>query len=848
MHNPRDSVGHTSPESIPSIPSNPSSVGPSWASISPDFPVPPQSSTYAGQSSYFPPSATAEAASSIPGGNRVPIPRLNAPANHRHKRRSERACESCRQRKVKCDGTRPVCGQCVYYKATCSYEPKKRIRDQNQLAFLRQRVDQYENLLRSLEGESDPPVARRIRKALKVSIDEMDASWKTPRGKSGKPPADDHGDRSDSESSLGSLEDLDLVDEDINRNESTRAAGFFGKNSEVSWMHRLGSDVEKSSSQEPTAATTPLVSPQQEIRPSAFPTPKLAGDISLADMNYHLDDLPIPAVENTDSFGLPPRELADKYFNVYMTFVHPTFGVVRKTMFTAQYLKFFTQPESQPHRKWLAILNIIFAIGCRYCRLIEPGNTTQQEDLVFLTRARHLGLNEGVLFDHTDLQQVQLEFLFAVYLLCLGQVNRASKFSNMALHSAISLGINLRLVNDRIDDASKEARGRLWWSIYCLEHLLTSMNGRTSRVGEGLCSVSMPIPAEEESFEQPEIRRFFEDSTLRRSRLCPTLFESSMQRQGGLAWISEFEPCPSFFFYCLVDLSLMTQAVLNNIYSIEGIRQGPSQMEYQLQKYGLRLDRWLHKIPTCYRFTLPDTTPWHIDHATLDDQSDPFTRERVSLALNYYSARITLCRPCLTQTHTTPLANPSTPHDLSSRAKLRAAIATDCLQAACSLTSILPESADLTWLARVAPYWSILHHLMQATTALLLSISYCSFVHPPGATPPLYQPQSPTAPGTPNPPDSSYGQYPPLLNADLNTAIAQTEKALSWIHTMATVDPASRRAFGMCEKVIRHIAPELRIDLRDWPSTDTLAGGESREDFSMDSLEELLDFAGNVSF
>lgn len=189
-------------------------------------------------------------------------------------------------------------------------------------------------------------------------------------------------------------------------------------------MHRLESDVEKGSSRDETTTGSPLVSAHHEYHSGATPTDYSAGDASVADLNYHLDDLPIPLIENVHPLGLPSRELADQYFDAYMKFVNPTFSAVRKTMFTAQYRKFFNQSESYPHRKWLAILNMILAIGCRYCQLMDPQNKFYEEDLVFLTRARQLSLNEGALFEHTGLQQVQLEFLLAVYLLCLGQVNR----------------------------------------------------------------------------------------------------------------------------------------------------------------------------------------------------------------------------------------------------------------------------------------------------------------------------------------------------------------------------------------------------------------------------------------
>lgn len=194
--NPRDSLGHTSPESTPSIPSissNPSSFAQSWATLSPDYAVPQHPGAYSGRSSYFPPSpvanqygsqpyATNEAASTVPGGNRVAIPRMHGSASHRPKRRSVRACESCRQRKTKCDGTRPICGQCAQNRVTCSYEPNKRIRDQHQLAFLTKRLEQYESLLRGLEGETDGPTSRRIRKVLKVSSNRVDESSKPSRG------------------------------------------------------------------------------------------------------------------------------------------------------------------------------------------------------------------------------------------------------------------------------------------------------------------------------------------------------------------------------------------------------------------------------------------------------------------------------------------------------------------------------------------------------------------------------------------------------------------------------------------------------------------------------------------
>lgn len=185
MNTPQDSQGQTS--------SNSSNTGAYWAaSISPgsSAPPPPLSSIYPGQHAIISQTHPAnpqfnpymsQTGLPTPGpidnmppapaqaNTKVAIPRLSAPSSTRGRRRSARACEPCRQRKTKCDGIRPACGQCVYHNNRCTYEDVKRVRDQKMLELLSQRVERYESLLRDLEGEVDESTGWRIRKALKVS-------------------------------------------------------------------------------------------------------------------------------------------------------------------------------------------------------------------------------------------------------------------------------------------------------------------------------------------------------------------------------------------------------------------------------------------------------------------------------------------------------------------------------------------------------------------------------------------------------------------------------------------------------------------------------------------------------
>jgi hypothetical protein len=242
------------------------------------------------------------------------------------------------------------------------------------------------------------------------------------KSKTGKMTRINEEDSDDSSTSMGSLDAIDQVDEDLNRNEGTRAAGFFGKNSEVNWIRKLESGVRMKSPERPGAPNPFHL--ESESDPSWLRKQQsLERQIPTSMMDYHLDGLDIPLIEPCDILAVPSRALADRYFDAYLVNVHPTFSAIRKMTFISQYHQFFKN-ASTPPRKWLAVLNMILAIGCRYCRLIAGPQADDEDDLLYLTRARHLGLHSNVLFEHTDLQQIQLELLVAVYLLCLGQVNR----------------------------------------------------------------------------------------------------------------------------------------------------------------------------------------------------------------------------------------------------------------------------------------------------------------------------------------------------------------------------------------------------------------------------------------
>ena len=147
-------------------------------------------------------------------------------------------------------------------------------------------------------------------------------------------------------------------------------------------------------------------------------------DDSLSSMNYHLDDDPLPFSSVTNAFVLPPKALADQLVDLYLHKVHPSLPVIRPDLFLKQYHCVFSSEQINPGSKWLAVLNMVLAIGSRLHQLDGYQGQGQPHENTFFNRAISLNVSGSVIYDHDDLQQMQAQTLMAFYFLTVSQVNR----------------------------------------------------------------------------------------------------------------------------------------------------------------------------------------------------------------------------------------------------------------------------------------------------------------------------------------------------------------------------------------------------------------------------------------
>lgn len=224
-------------------------------------------------------------------------------------------------------------------------------------------------------------------------------------------------------SSISPLESGDQTEEDFNRDETARATGFIGKSSEITWLQRLSKEVNNECEAWP--ATLPNTDDVNGLpSPTLTPRPENPSDPWVVCSNYYVDDMDIPTADHGDTYAVPSRELATKLLNVYLTSVHPSLPIIGISTFVSQFQVFFSQPAVKPGNKWLAILNMIFAIASKYGQLTNAEWLDEDDDhQMYFSRARALSLENQILH-HPDLQQLQVEGLTSFYLTGAGHINR----------------------------------------------------------------------------------------------------------------------------------------------------------------------------------------------------------------------------------------------------------------------------------------------------------------------------------------------------------------------------------------------------------------------------------------
>ncbi|KAF9221902.1 hypothetical protein BS17DRAFT_796729 [Gyrodon lividus] len=581
------------------------------------------------------------------------------------RRRVWRACESCRRKKIKCDGCEPTCAQCQSSGSQCTW-----LQTKDRAALSRHYVQELEARLLHMESlfSQITPVLEQLGPSLGLPPTAGSSTAPGNTGEGSLPPA------SAVLQAMSSRAAADTRTEDSSSPESSGikmeddVSESFGQLAldEHGHLRWIGGSSTMSLIQSFRALTTnPLhrVSPMEEDPRAPGPSVnKLYFPASVFFGKVHA----LPGAEEVE---YPDEDLCDKLIEAYFQRFHFLMPVLDKPLFMARYRHLmgrrgdtsFIQAEA-------AFISVVFAVFACAARLVDdPRLTGDRPDdggmgMIYYERALILHY-----ISHASIQvlHVQSFILMSSFLCSVNCLPQAWLLVGQAVRSAQDLGLHRsprRLATSSID---KETRRKIWWGVYCLDRMLALALGRPLGVEDSDCDVEFPVDVDDEFL--PE---YFSGVNL--SPKSPPLMSGTI---------------------ALATLYQIAGRVLRQVYAIDNCKEVlESEKRVELQRsveaLDLELTRWFDDLPVSFRNT--STSDKHISMAAV-------------LCSHYYSVLTTLHRNFLPVKRDQPVAPKSTARAVSS--------ARSCIRLAPSINNVVPPSHHLAF---------FIQHLFSSSVVILL--------------------------------------------------------------------------------------------------------------------------------
>ena len=202
----------------------------------------------------------------------------------------------------------------------------------------------------------------------------------------------------------------------VDLNHGAGMTGYVGGMSEVSWMQRAREYLDGPSS-----------------AGASYQTPLQVGPYSAQafDLTYFMDDEDLLSVDEDRvvSEPLPPTAAALMLSEAYFHAVQGAFQFVERDWFLRELEELLkgTERPSWAQRRTLGLVNIVWAVGAKWLQITQlSGDTLAADHLTYYARARALGLDHRMLFEHPDVEMTQAIGVLGFYLLINGSIQRSA--------------------------------------------------------------------------------------------------------------------------------------------------------------------------------------------------------------------------------------------------------------------------------------------------------------------------------------------------------------------------------------------------------------------------------------
>ncbi|KAG9016252.1 hypothetical protein FRB90_003606 [Tulasnella sp. 427] len=450
------------------------------------------------------------------------------------RRRVWRACESCRRKKIKCDGTEPICGQCTQTNSNCTW-----IQTKDRAALSRQYVQELENRVMRLET-----VLTQV--APQVNLSDLPTESITlppqqPQRQQVSPPQTFQGSgmpgqypnatsyvngttphngingiqgplppRTSSDLSPRTrVERSDTSDEFVAEQMGTLALDDHGHLRWIggsSTMSLIEAFRNFSASEDRDAPSPPSTT-------GATPTPNPPS----ANLLYFPSSLrfgKVRALPGPEEVEYPPWDLAEKLVDAYFEKFHHTMPVLDSISFRKKYQRLMDArrqaeekgetPVFGSSKSDAGFVSVVFAVYAVAARFVDDERLKTDEEgeveetggmgMVYYERAMILYYIGATA---TQLAHVQAFVLLSAFLASLNCLPQAWLLCGQAVRIAQDLGLHRSPKHLLMSPVNKETRRKVWWCVYGLDRMLAGTLGRPLGTEDSDCDVELPLPIDD---------------------------------------------------------------------------------------------------------------------------------------------------------------------------------------------------------------------------------------------------------------------------------------------------------------------------------------------------------------
>ncbi|KAI1125694.1 fungal-specific transcription factor domain-containing protein [Nemania abortiva] len=458
------------------------------------------------------------------------------------------ACNSCRTKKLKCDGNRPVCGRCAGYSYLCTWSSTSRHRDSSSPqpspsaaaaaaavgeVGKRQAIFQkYQQLVYSACSQLPEDTKKEIRHRLAFIQAHV------------CPQIDGQADTC----TLAPDAVPSLVQRLQNR-------GYLGETSDVRFFNL----VKKIASPESGDPHDPVE------------------DLD----NYDSEELISVRHLPNPLAHMPSRAIVAGYLDLYFSTIHIAYPFVGRYSFMSKLEVLQTEgfTENLTH-SWLSLLYALLAIGAYYDSFRQGKLQTDSSHKKLFQRSAMFSE-----LDRPERSVTQVSALLAqcFYLLATSEIERCWTLLGIAIRLGQCIGLHVNVENSNAGhiDLSPGAKQeniipRVWYSLYVLDRLLALQLGRPPAIVDEDCHISIPgrIQELESEFANDEMSGLIN------------------QKDNG---------CASQYFTYIIEFSSIVGRILREAYHPR--RDMVTKLNMITQHDKMLFD-WKQKLPRILRFDL----------------------------------------------------------------------------------------------------------------------------------------------------------------------------------------------------------------------------------------------------